>query len=79
MKRNTLCSCLVPAMVLGLAGVWVMRRRRGALVWLLLGPAYVTVAGGLLCGGAMDRIAVMPSLAVLGGVGLAAVLQRQHV
>ena len=72
-------TSLVPALVLGLAGVWAMRRRREMLVWLLLGPAYVTVAGGLLCGGALDRIAVMPALAVLGGVGVAAVLQRQHV
>jgi hypothetical protein len=72
-------TSLVPALVLSLAGVWVMRRRRGALVWLLLGPAYVTVVGALLCSGAMDRIAAMPSLAVLGGVGLAAILQRQPV
>jgi len=68
-------TSLVPMGLLALAGVWVLRRRRAMLVWLLAAPAYMTVAYAALGGGPMDRLPVAPALAILGGVALAAALR----
>jgi len=76
---------LLPAAALAAVGAWVLVRRPGqtpgagttgpALVaWLLVPAAYVTLAHGLGLVAAWDRLAATPMLAVLGGVGLAAVL-----
>ena len=68
-------TSLLPMGLLALAGVWVLRRRRAMLVWLLAAPAYMTVAYAALGGGPMDRLPVAPALAILGGVALAAALR----
>jgi hypothetical protein len=69
-------TSLLPAAVLALAGVWALRRKRAELVWLLAMPVYATVAGAVFAGGVEDRLPVAPILAVLGGLGLAAIIVR---
>ena len=44
------------------------------LVWLLVVPVGLTLSPMAFAAGPPDRIAAMPLVAVLGGVGLAAVL-----
>ena len=66
---------LVPTAALALAGLAVYRRRAVAL-WLIVGAVYVTLVHGVLPGPATDRLAVMPSLAALGGVGIVTLLGR---
>ena len=68
-------TSLLPTAALALLGLWVLRRRAVAL-WLFLAPIYVTLVHCVLTGPAGDRLTVMPSLAVLGGVGLVALLGR---
>jgi len=68
-------TSLLPTAALALVGLAVFRRRRVTL-WLLLAPVYVTLVHVVLPGPASDRLAVMPSLAVLGGVGVATLLGR---
>jgi hypothetical protein len=70
-------TSLLPAAALAGAGVWVLRRRRALLVWLLAAPAYLTVVHAVVAAPAYDRLEVMPPLAVLGGVGLAALVGRK--
>jgi len=69
-------TSLLPTAALALVGLWALRRRRAALVWLLAAPVALTLVRAVLPGAAHDRLAVMPALAVLGGAGLAAVLGR---
>jgi len=68
-------TSLLPTALLALVGLVVFRRRRVA-VWLLVGAVCVTLVHGILPGPSGDRLAVMPGLAVLGGVGIATVLGR---
>jgi hypothetical protein len=67
-------TSLIPVAVLALAGVWVLRRRPAVLVWLLAVPVGLTLAYAPFEAMPKDRISVMPILAVLGGVGLGAIL-----
>jgi hypothetical protein len=67
-------ASLVPAALLALAGLWVLRRRTAVLVWLLAVPVGLTLSHMPFVAGPPDRIAALPLLAVLGGVGLATVL-----
>ena len=69
-------TSLLPTAILALVGVWVMRDRRPAMVWLLVPVIWVTLAHAMPVAPAWERLAVMPVLAVLGGVGLAKVLAR---
>lgn len=72
-------TSLLPAAVLAIAGAWALRRNRAILVWLILAPLWLTLVQAVLVSEAPDRLVVMPPLAVLGGVGLAALLgQRKH-
>jgi membrane protease YdiL (CAAX protease family) len=59
---------------LAIAGAWALRRNRAILVWLILAPLWLTLVQAVLVSEAPDRLAVMPPLAVLGGVGLVALL-----
>ncbi len=68
-------TSLLPTAALALTGLWVLRRR-GVALWLFLAPVYATLVHCALTGPASDRLAVMPSLAVLGGVGLVTLLGR---
>ena len=68
-------TSLLPTAALALVGLAVYRRR-GVTLWLLLAPVYVTLVHGILPGPASDRLAVMPSLAVLGGIGVVTLLGR---
>jgi 4-amino-4-deoxy-L-arabinose transferase-like glycosyltransferase len=77
LPRITGYTSLIPVAVLALGGMVVLAwRRRGALAWLLLAPAAMMLAHAVVGGGPQDRIAVMPILAALGGVGLAQGLGR---
>ncbi|MCX5685127.1 MAG: hypothetical protein NT049_15795 [Planctomycetota bacterium] len=67
-------TSLLPAAALALVGAWTLRRRSAVLVWLLAAPVYVTIAGAMLAGGAEDRLPLAPTLAILGGAGLAALI-----
>jgi hypothetical protein len=69
-------TSLLPTAVLALLGVWALRRDRAVLVWLLLAPLWLTLVQAVLGSAPPDRLAVMPPLAVLGGVGLVAILGR---
>ena len=69
-------TSLLPTAALALAGIWALRRRRAALAWLLVAPVYVTAAAAVLAGGVENRLPLMPILAVLGGVGLAAMIRQ---
>jgi hypothetical protein len=72
-------TSLLPAGALALVGVWTLRRRPAVLVWLLAAPVYVTIAGAVLAGGVEDRLPLAPTLAILGGAGLAAMITRPGV
>ncbi|MCX5672503.1 MAG: hypothetical protein NTU94_14390 [Planctomycetota bacterium] len=69
-------TSLLPTAVLALLGVWALRRERAVLVWLLLAPLWLTLVQAVLGSAPPDRLVVMPPLAVLGGVGLLAILGR---
>jgi len=68
-------TSLLPTGLLAVVGVWLLRRR-GEAWWLLLVPVAATVTHFVLAGWAVDRAAVMPTLAVLAGAGLATLLGR---
>lgn len=68
-------TSLLPTAALAVAGLVALRRRAAGL-WLLLAPVYVTLVHVVLPGPGTDRLVVMPSLAVLAGVGLVALLGR---
>ena len=68
-------TSLLPAGLLAVVGVWLLRRR-GETWWLLLVPVAATVTHVALAGWVGDRAAVMPPLAVLAGAGLATLLGR---
>ncbi|HUU10388.1 MAG TPA: glycosyltransferase family 39 protein [Phycisphaerae bacterium] len=68
-------TSLLPTAALAVAGLAALRRRAAGL-WLLLAPVYVTLVHVVLPGPGSDRLVVMPSLAVLAGVGLVALLGR---
>ncbi|MBE3068974.1 MAG: hypothetical protein IMZ66_01925, partial [Planctomycetes bacterium] len=44
--------------------------------WLVLAPVYLTAVHGVLAGPVIDRLAVMPPLAALGGAAVAALVAR---
>jgi hypothetical protein len=69
-------TSLLPAGALALVGAWTLRRRPAVLVWLLAAPVYVTIAGAMLAGGVEDRLPLAPTLAILGGAGLAAMIAQ---
>lgn len=69
-------TSLLPAAALAIAGAWALRRNRAILVWLILAPLWLTFVQAVLESQAPDRLAVMPPLAVVGGVGLLAILGR---
>ena len=68
-------TSLLPTAALAVAGLVALRRRAAGL-WLLLAPVYVTLVHVVLPGPGSDRLVVMPSLAVLAGVGLVALPGR---
>jgi len=69
-------TSLLPAAALAIAGAWALRRNRAILVWLILAPLWLTLVQAVLVSEAPDRLVVMPPLAVLGGVGLVALVGR---
>jgi len=69
-------TSLLPAALLAVLGLWRLCRR-GEVWWLLLVPVALTGIHGVLGGWAGERAAVLPTLAVLGGAGLAALLGRR--
>jgi 4-amino-4-deoxy-L-arabinose transferase-like glycosyltransferase len=71
-------TSLLPMAAFAAVGIGAMRRRRAALVWLLAAPVWVTIAGAVLAGCIEQRLPAMPVVAVLSGVGLAAVIGRMR-
>jgi hypothetical protein len=69
-------ASLVPAGLLALAGVWVLRRRPAVLVWLLVAPVGLTLVHMPFVTSDLARVPAMPLVAVLGGAGLASFLHR---
>lgn len=68
-------TSLVPAALLALVGLWVLRGRAEA--WWLLGPAVVATLWHAAVGGwPGDRAAVLAPLAALAGAGLVAMLGK---
>jgi len=65
---------LLPAVALALVGLWRLRRERAVAAWLLVVPAYATLACAIAAVPIQARLAMMPSLAILAGVGVMAIL-----
>jgi hypothetical protein len=63
-------------LILALVGAVAMWRRRAALVWMLLVVATMSVAAAKFGGGPADRVALMPVLALIGGVGMAMLMGK---
>jgi hypothetical protein len=69
----------LPAVALAAAGLWALRCRRAMALWLLAVPIFITLACGVLAEPTYARLAMMPSLTVLAGVGLMAMLGRTPI
>ena len=70
-------TSLLPTAALALVGVWMLRRQRATVVWLLLAPLWLTCVHAVLASPPPERLEVMPALAVLGGAGLMALVGRR--
>ena len=68
-------TSMVPVILLALAGVWGLRRRLSAVAWLLALAVALTLAALVMPVPPYARLAVIPLLAALGGVGLATLLR----
>ncbi|MHC4916516.1 MAG: hypothetical protein ACYTGB_13600, partial [Planctomycetota bacterium] len=75
---HVLVSLLNWATVLGLAacGGWLLRERRGAVLWCLLPAAAVVAAHIFYVGSVRYRMPAWPFLELLAGAGLVALLGR---
>jgi hypothetical protein len=73
-----LASALNWAAILGLAGcgVWLLRARRGAVLWCLLPAAAVLAAHLFYVGSVRYRMPAWPFLELLAAGGLIALLGR---
>ncbi len=67
---------VIVTLILALVGAVAMWRRRAALVWMLLVVATMSVAAAKFGGGPADRVALMPVLALIGGVGMAMLMGK---
>jgi hypothetical protein len=72
-------TSLLPTGLLALGGVLALGRRAGAVVWLLPAAIGVTLVHLAAAGPAHERLAAMPTLAVLGGAAVAALLGRRGI
>ncbi len=72
-------TSLLPTGLLALGGVLALARRAQAVVWLLMAAIGVTLVHLAAAGPAHERLASMPTLAVLGGAAVAALLGRRGI